>query len=572
MRSMAASSAGKPPSMQRPRSWHHQRAARADRWPSGPGSFSELMDWPTSVVKGLFSSGADEDAEMQLRLEHNLRCGVSLYTDYSGMDCPRWAMEACVVALQRKMGWDLTDCVEFRRSCDNGSLPHSVLVSVAKTLDDSKSCVFSDLADRLPETAQAWVKAASPDDTVSRSEKEYAYKEIANWLHENRSWIFTDKAESWCSVHNQMCLVFASDSKKRLRHESCENDSQADQVETGNDYDEHFSTRRYLLRGSIAGVTCVGWTAEGSGEGLAHSSELPHAIWLQERFCAAQRAEGESFFFGECTPRYPVDAKVTSVLPDHLVLKIIDGPEFHGWPHKRRRVLFAGLVKSRIRWIGPSDYPQDFARRFHKAATLFGDVFLISDKQELLHEYQDLALKQKYIISTAEIAETSPDRLLEMMLPPGAIQRLALWRIVKEQGENDSDPFLADIDHRPNCKGNSGGLDWPVQLTHGTVTNILDDNGWRIATSIEHLVALGFHAKGTESYAMTRVMPILMELKPYQRKQLAGNAMHLLTQAAWMLYILSNIVPIHDAQIPRSVQSTSLETVDSEGDPTEMSK
>ena len=39
-----------------------------------------------------------------------------------------------------------------------------------------------------------------------------------------------------------------------------------------------------------------------------------------------------------------------------------------------------------------------------------------------------------------------------------------------------------------------------------------------------------------------------------------------------MLYILSNIVPIHDAQIPRSVQSTSLETVDSDDDTTEISK
>ena len=47
---------------------------------------------------------------------------------------------------------------------------------------------------------------------------------------------------------------------------------------------------------------------------------------------------------------------------------------------------------------------------------------------------------------------------------------------------------------------------------------------------------------------------IIKLLTPTQQKVLSGNAMHLVTQSSWMLYVLANVVPC-DVPLPQSVHT-----------------
>lgn len=81
------------------------------------------MDWPMDVVRAICCSGLCEDEEMALRLHTNLTGGITLYTDYSGIDCPREAMELGIAAAEKVMGWNFpVHPLRVVRTCDNGSL------------------------------------------------------------------------------------------------------------------------------------------------------------------------------------------------------------------------------------------------------------------------------------------------------------------------------------------------------------------------------------------------------------------------------------------------------------------
>eukprot|EP00959_Pyramimonas_sp_CCMP1952_P362578 7593110-Pyramimonas_sp.AAC.1 len=103
---------------------------------------------------------------MTLRLMCNLRHQCVFYTDYSGFDCPREAMEVCIQGFVQQNNWTFDKPpVIFKRSCDYGLLQQRVLCRVAKEHDQSSTCVFSDIFDRLPEWGKQWVFAAMPSKT-----------------------------------------------------------------------------------------------------------------------------------------------------------------------------------------------------------------------------------------------------------------------------------------------------------------------------------------------------------------------------------------------------------------------
>ena len=134
---------------------------------------------------------------------------------------------------------------------------------------------------------------------------------------------------------------------------------------------------------SVAGVTCVGWSAEGQREEFAHESEIPLAVWMTERF-QAECKNLEDCFFAECTVRYPVE-RLAEHLPNHTIISIIDGPEKHGWPSKRPRVLIFGWSNARLRWAGPhtsrEEITKDYSRKFHRTSVRAGDVFMAASPE-----------------------------------------------------------------------------------------------------------------------------------------------------------------------------------------------
>ena len=107
-------------------------------------------------------------------------------------------------------------------------------------------------------------------------------------------------------------------------------------------------------------------------------------------------------------------------------------------------------------------------------------------------------------------------------------------------------------------------------MTDGTVMKISADHvAWCIATPTEHFTALSFnmHPCKDNICPASKLAATLAALRPSQAKMLAGNAMHLVTQCAWMLYVLSNIVRVCDgALVPRMLTSTSWEVLENDDD------
>ena len=106
---------------------------------------------------------------------------------------------------------------------------------------------------------------------------------------------------------------------------------------------------------------------------------------------------------------------------------------------------------------------------------------------------------------------------------------------------------MFDLDHWPKRKGSTGGRDWPVQLTHCCIASVGEaPEDWRIAAGVEYFGALGFHVHGhlANSFGVSKHLKYLAALPICQQKLLAGNAMHLATQSAWMVYVLSNVAKV----------------------------
>ena len=89
-----------------------------------------------------------------------------------------------------------------------------------------------------------------------------------------------------------------------------------------------------------------------------------------------------------------------------------------------------------------------------------------------------------------------------------------------------------------------------MQLTHGLIMKIPKvGEQWRLATSMEHLAAHGWHVFDHTlpgDYSVTKRKEIFDVLAPHPRKKLNGNSMHLRTQGAWMMYCLSYVKVAHD--------------------------
>ena len=281
----------------------------------------------------------------------------------------------------------------------------------------------------------------------------------------------------------------------------------------------------------------------------ASECEVPHAVWVAERAVRAGRLQ-EDVCFIECTPRYPFETAFSAVLQDtHVCLSVNVGPELLGWPHRRLRLLGVALNRRTVQWLGPQTaqgIAKDFAKRFHRAVTLSGDVFCMAPEQDVRNEYVMLARRQKNYITARQAQSEHPMNLLRMLVPPGGVQRFHEWLQAGQQQQLSSigGAFLFDADYRPNTKGSMGGSDMPVSLRHGTVMAVkgYQPSTWRILLAAEHMAAMGFHMfpqmHGEGRYKISSMRDIISWMPPQRVKCLLGNGMHLATQGAWMLYVL----------------------------------
>jgi hypothetical protein len=441
---------------------------------------------------------------------------------------------------QEKFGWSFPEPpFEFARSCDIGELQSQVLVKVAHMIDKSGSCHFRSIMERLPAKAQEYIQAASPNKKATVAERSAAYTAISEWVEANKSWIFPADATSWCDVHARPCPVRPVSAR-----------AGASPIDGG--LERGISSP---LRISAAGVCCQGWSNEGGGYGTGHPSEAPHAVYLQER---KQFFDGllEDLAFNECTPRYPAEERMQNKFGNSAtVVSIVTGPELFGWPCKRLRKLTAMINKGSLVWLGPDDISQDFGERFHKATALDGEILFMAPDDERHLEYSKLAATRFFKLNPEHVANTPKRDLLQMLLPPGAIARLAEWREASPKLQSENGVLICDVDHSIRA-GSQGGADWPVQLTHGSIMCLKGDDAdnWNLATGLEHFTAMGFrmHQPELGKFGLSKLRDIIADLPPYKQKALIGNGMHLLTQCSFMLYILANVAPV-DFRLPQSL-------------------
>ena len=305
-----------------------------------------------------------------------------------------------------------------------------------------------DLLDRLPEGAVSWLQSASPGKSATRQQKIDAHRDIAQWLSDNSSRLFSPLCTSACSVHGRPCPVHPA-FREALRSTV---DPEPGHV--------------LPMCINIAGVVCLPYTTAGSREGESSAYQVSHLVWLQERReRAAQKVEDA--FILECVPQYPIKTLKEEMHDSHEVVHVTIGPEYLGWPAKRRRLLACGFAKDRWAWRGPrspSDIQKEFDAIFHRSVSAAGTLFLLADEEELHHEYAAMLSKQGHHFSPEQVKEIPKDMLLPMILPAGALQRYDEWT---ECGEEicsiGGTAFILVSDH-PHAVRGSCGSELPVLL------------------------------------------------------------------------------------------------------------
>ena len=93
-----------PSQKRRQASGSSQRSIRACCFPPGPKSVEDLAAWPLSIAESL-TKFCPNDKEVELRLKSHALNGLNVYTDYSGIDCPRECFRLGFAALGKLHGW-----------------------------------------------------------------------------------------------------------------------------------------------------------------------------------------------------------------------------------------------------------------------------------------------------------------------------------------------------------------------------------------------------------------------------------------------------------------------------------
>ena len=242
----------------------------SSQFPDGPETLEEAMDWPRYIIDSL-RQGEDgsQDGSLLTRVLMNLQQQNVVVTDYSGWECPQWGVHEMKIAFEEILKWEkamLSQSFTFARACDFGPTQNRVLVAISNQCHGSNLCVHSNMIDRLPRKARRHIKRELPPPGAWVEARRAAYAELAQWLLDNRKWVFPADAKAGCSVHGKECFANGIMWVPELQRDA------PDRPSVWN----------------IAGLTCHAWSAEGKGEGLAHESALYHGIWHAERIALAE--------------------------------------------------------------------------------------------------------------------------------------------------------------------------------------------------------------------------------------------------------------------------------------------
>lgn len=238
--------------------------------PPGPSTADELQQWPLDLVRRLvgYNNGA-----LKPLLEKSASYGSRNITDYSGFDCPREMTYQITRAMQH-------EALQFRpqnfvRACDNAKGPLDVLAWTSHHLDNSCSCLLTDIQGCLSDEEMKTLDDMIPHKSSKKmtedeaSENSTAYSAMLDYLMTNRQRIFPDPLESECRIHGGCCAIDAS--RGRVYFDDA-------------------------LEVDWAGTTCTGWSSVGTQARFAHMSERTHCVWLVQRVVLAEAGKESCFF------------------------------------------------------------------------------------------------------------------------------------------------------------------------------------------------------------------------------------------------------------------------------------
>ena len=204
----------------------------------------------------------------------------------------------------------------------------------------------------------------------------------------------------------------------------------------------------------------------------------------------------------------------------------------------RKRVLSSGLNGLKLIWFGPesdAEIQADFNAFFERTLHLTGLIYFQAEQAEIDDQFREWATVRKCYDWQGQADAMHKMRAL---MPPS---KVLIMDAHGKRAPVDEQGWLSDLKQYPGSRGDGSGTCFPTQLTHGT---IFSWDKLRPATPLEHLHAQGFHVRsGTSQFKMSPVVDILtmMGLKGTTLKKFSGNGMHLMTLAAWVMYVFTHI-------------------------------
>ena len=203
-------------------------------------------------------------------------------------------------------------------------------------------------------------------------------------------------------------------------------------------------------------------------------------------------------------------------------------------------------------WLGPAegDVSEDYHKLFGRTIEISGACLFCDSDDNRWKAYQVKAKGRGHDLTIDELRGLSRSELMTVLGPPGFEQRYDAWAHY-HQTHVAAPGFLADVDHHPVTGRNSGGMLFPVQLTHGSIVEFGGGNSdsassFRMATAKEHMTAQAFRVlpaarpAGTPECSLGTIVDEL-GISQADIKKMSGNGMNLATQSGFMSFVFSNV-------------------------------
>ena len=531
--------------------------------PIGPQTSAEIWDYPIDQVVALTADQV-HGAKHRNNLLQACKRGLVGTSHFSGYDTPRECLRLgstgleAIVSLALPVAW--ASCCDKDRGC------RVLLERMSAEVDASESCVFCNIEDRLPTQAKEALDKCESKTNGKNSKSELAAaidarRQQREYVFNNLASTFPDSAMSFCTVHNQRCSTLPSrDKAKEFLPKKCAAEVGADADGPG------------PMIVNFAGTPCVAYSPAGNQLREADATERIHAVWAGERKAASMLHRCEDLFVSECSHLYMAQEKLSALQKSHTIVSVQTSPHRLGFPTNRLRTFTAGVSLETMVWVGPpaGEVQSSFDALFNKACVLTGEEYFIAPTEEIIQEQIAMARARGTHLTTSH--GLSPAEIEKAMLPPGLLRRIQAHTDGMMQGLGG--PFIADIKDAPQFT--CGGSKWPALLRNSQIRS------WqhaRLAVVGEYFASMGVHYYDNiaGAYGVSPLSNVVrdsvndQQLKTGVVKTMVGNAMHVGTFLAWILYVLANVTPRqHPAPQPTLSSSPAAHQDDAEDEESQV--